>query len=110
MSHVEAASKILDTMLGHLGIAAKIEAFGGIAVWIDGHGLDAMRDAVRTKHKGKPLIILASSSRFRGMPYLQLRFPRLHYVRFKSERERADMNREIARSLGIAPVDYGAGH
>ena len=26
MSHLEAASKILDTMLGHLGIAAEIEA------------------------------------------------------------------------------------
>lgn len=26
MSHMEAASKILDTMLGHLGIAAEIEA------------------------------------------------------------------------------------
>ncbi len=26
MSHVEAASKILDTMLGHLGIAAEVEA------------------------------------------------------------------------------------
>jgi transketolase len=40
------------------------------------------------------------------MPYLQLRFPRLHYVRFKSEKERAEMNRQIAKSLGVPPVDY----
>ncbi|MXQ09217.1 transketolase [Alphaproteobacteria bacterium GH1-50] len=91
-------------------IKEKIEAFGGVAVWVDGHDLDQMRAAVRTPHRGKPLIILANSSPFRGMPYLQLRFPRLHYVRFKSERERADMNREIARSLGIPPIDYGKGH
>ncbi|MEL6168570.1 MAG: transketolase [Pseudomonadota bacterium] len=87
-------------------IAAKIEAFGGVPVWVDGHKPDEFRDAVQTPHKGKPLIILANSSPFRGMPTLQLRFPRLHYVRFKSEDERVRMNRDIARSLGVEPVAY----
>ena len=87
-------------------IKEKIEAFGGAAVWVDAHKLDQMRDAARTPHRGKPLIILANSSPFRGMPTLQLRFPRLHYVRFKSEDERARMNREIAKSLGVEPVAY----
>ena len=40
------------------------------------------------------------------MSFLKHRFPRLHYVRFKSEEERAEMNRAIAEELGIAPVDY----
>jgi transketolase len=40
------------------------------------------------------------------MPILQERFPRLHYVRFKSEEERARMNISIAADLGIAPVQY----
>ena len=90
-------------------IAEKIEAFGGKAVWIDGHKLDQMREAVKTPHRGKPLIILANSSPFRGMPSLLLRFPRLHYVRFKSNAERARMNFEIAKSLGVPPVDLGEG-
>ncbi len=87
-------------------IQAKIHEFGGVAVWVDGHNLDEMREAVQTPHSGKPLIILANSSPFRGMPTLQLRFPRLHYVRFKSEDERARMNRDIARSLGVEPIVY----
>lgn len=87
-------------------IQAKMEAFGAKVVWIDGHDLDAMRAAVKTPHRGQPLIILANTSPFRGMPSLQLRFPRLHYVRFKREDERAKMNRDIARSLGIEPIDY----
>ncbi len=87
-------------------IAEKIRTFGAEAVWIDGHKLDEMREAVQTPHRGKPLIILANSSPFRGMPTLQLRFPRLHYVRFKSEEERAKMNRDIAKSLGVQPVAY----
>ena len=87
-------------------IKAKIEDFGGVAVWVDAHKLDEIREAVKTPHMGKPLIILANSSPFRGMPTLQLRFPRLHYVRFKSEAERAKMNVDIAKSLGVDPIDY----
>ena len=40
------------------------------------------------------------------MPILELRFPRLHYVRFKSEDERARINTSIAADLGVEPVDY----
>ena len=87
-------------------IAQKMENFGAKVVKVDGHKLDELRDAAKTPHRGKPLIILANSSPFRGMPSLQLRFPRLHYVRFKSERERAEMNKDIARSLGVEPIDY----
>ncbi|MGV6848539.1 MAG: transketolase [Marinibacterium sp.] len=90
-------------------IGAKMEAFGARVVSIDGHDPEAMRTAVQTPHRGQPLIILANTSPFRGMPSLQLRFPRLHYVRFKQEAERAKMNRDIARSLGIDPVDYSKG-
>ncbi|KAB2861171.1 MAG: transketolase, partial [Bauldia sp.] len=46
------------------------------------------------------------TSPFHAMPILEERFPRLHYVRFKSEDERARMNVSIARSLGVEPVDY----
>lgn len=91
-------------------IKAKIEQFGGVAVRVDAHKLDQIREAVKTSHRGKPLIILANSSPFRGMPSLQLRFPGLHYVRFKSEKERSDMNREIARSLRVEPVAYEGAH
>ena len=91
-------------------IKAKIERFGGVAVWVDAHKLDEIRAAVKTPHRGRPLIILANSSPFRGMPYLQRRFPRLHYVRFRSESERAVMNRKIARSLGVDPIDYEGAH
>lgn len=88
-------------------IRAKLELFGARAIDIDGHDLDAMRQAVAEPHEGKPLIILAHTSPFRGMSFLERRFPRLHYVRFKSDEERLEMNTEIARELGVAPVAYG---
>lgn len=88
-------------------IRAKLELFGARAIDIDGHDLDAMRQAIAEPHDGRPLIILAHTSPFRGMSFLERRFPRLHYVRFKSEEERVEMNTAIARELGVAPVAYG---
>lgn len=85
-------------------IKAKIDAFGGVAVWIDGHDPAAMREALKTPHEGAPLIILARTDPTQGMPPLMARFPRLHYVRFKSEEERARMNTDIAETLGVDPV------
>ncbi len=87
-------------------IRRKFIEFGAHCVEIDGHDLDAMRAAVAEPHAGKPLVILARTSPFHAMPILEERFPRLHYVRFKSEDERARMNVSIARSLGVEPVDY----
>jgi transketolase len=88
-------------------IKAKFEIFGARVVEIDGHDIEAMRRAVREPHPGKPLVILAHTSPYHGMTFLKRRFPRLHYVRFKSEEERAEMNRSIAEELGIAPIEYG---
>lgn len=87
-------------------IAAKFRTFGATCIEVDGHDLTAIRDASREPHAGRPLIILARTSPFQTMPILQERFPRLHYVRFSSETERARMNVSIAADLGIAPVDY----
>jgi len=67
-----------------------------------------MRQAKAEPHEGQPLVILARSSPTQGMSFLQKRFPRLHYVRFKSDEERAEMNFSIAAELGIAPIELEA--
>ncbi|AMM85995.1 thiamine pyrophosphate-dependent enzyme [Martelella sp. AD-3] len=87
-------------------IRTKFNDFGAVCVEIDGHDVDAMREAVKEPHSGKPLIILARTNPFNAMPILEERFPRLHYVRFKSEDERQRMNVSIAKDLGIEPIDY----
>ena len=96
----------MASVMGVGDIRAKLEAFGARAVEIDGHDLGAMRQAVNEPHEGRPLIILAHTSPYRGMSYLKRRFPRLHYVRFKTEDDRAETNRAIATELGVAPVAY----
>jgi len=87
-------------------IGAKFRNFGAVCVEVDGHDLAAIRDASKEAHDGRPLIILARTSPFHAMPILQERFPRLHYLRFKSEDERARFNVSIAKDLGVEPIDY----
>jgi len=87
-------------------IADKFRNFGAVAVEVDAHDIEALRQARQEPHQGQPLIILATSSPTQGMSFLQKRFPRLHYVRFKSEDERAEMNLSIAAELGIDPIEF----
>jgi len=87
-------------------IRTKFLNFGAACVEINGHDLSAMKDAVKEPHDGKPLIILARTNPFHTMSILEERFPRLHYVRFKSEDERARFNTSIAADLGVDPIDY----
>lgn len=87
-------------------IRTKFLNFGAACVEIDGHDLTAMRDAVNEPHTGKPLIILARTNPYHTMPILEERFPRLHYVRFKSDDERSRFNTSIAADLGVDPIDY----
>lgn len=87
-------------------IAQRFRTFGAACVDVDGHDLSAIRDAMNAREEGRPLIILAHTSPFHTMPVLEERFPRLHYVRFKSEDERARYNTAIAADLGVDPIDY----
>ncbi|SDE77078.1 transketolase [Limimaricola pyoseonensis] len=96
----------MDSVMTVGDIRAKFETFGAACVEVDGHDLGAIRQAAREPHEGRPLIILARTSPFRTMPILEERFPRLHYVRFKSEAERARFNTSIAADLGVDPIDY----
>ena len=87
-------------------LRTKFRNFGAACVEVDGHDLTAIRQAFEEKHEGKPLIILARTCPYHSMPILKERFPRLHYLRFKSEEERARMNVSIAKDLGVDPIKY----
>ena len=94
----------MDDVMTVGDIATKFRDFGAVVAEVDAHDLTALRQARATPHEGQPLIILAHSSPTKGMEFLMKRFPRLHYVRFKSDEERAEMNIAIAAELGIEPV------
>ena len=68
-------------------LPAKIEAFGGSAIEVDGHNLSAL-DAAMSKRTRKPHFVLALTDPTRGVPLMAERHPMLHYLRFTSADER----------------------
>jgi transketolase len=97
----------MDSVMAVGDIAAKLRGFGAAVAEVDAHDLGALREAKATPHEGRPLIVLAHSSPTQGMDALMSRFPRLHYVRFRDDAERAALNEAIAAELGVPPVALG---
>lgn len=69
-------------------INSRAEAFGAHVVVVDGHDVEALDQAINhTDHKGKPLVVLCYTNSAQGIPLLEHRKPKLHYVRFGSKEE-----------------------
>ncbi len=80
-------------------IAKKLESFGANVIEIDGHNIDAIYEASQIQPVKGPLVILANTCPYQGMDFLKRRFPRLHYVRFKSEAEKRELEQAIRTQL-----------
>ena len=89
------------------GLAGKLSAFGARAFDVDGHDLEALNQPAELERDGRPLFVLANTDPFRGVPRLQNNAPVLHYLRFKSEDEKAayqqDYQQMAARISGVSP-------
>lgn len=66
----------------------RFEAFGAKCVSVDGHDIDALYNASLLGEEDKPLIVLCYTDSCHGIPLLEKRKPKLHYVRIPQE-ERA---------------------
>ncbi len=67
----------------------KLAAFGARVVRTDGHDVEALAAPAQLAPDGRPLIVLAYTNPCQGIELLEARRPRLHYVRFRDEQERA---------------------
>ena len=71
-------------------ITSRVEGFGGVAVTVDGHDVEAIDAAIHdTPHEHKPLFVLCYTDSARQVPMLEERKPKLHFVRFKDDEELA---------------------
>lgn len=89
----------MDTVLNLGSIADKLVAFGAHVIEIDGHDILAVQKAAETQPETGALVILANTNPYQGMDYLKKRWPRLHYVRFKSAEEAQELETAIRQQL-----------
>ena len=69
----------------------RLRAFGAQVEEVDGHDLQALYDASRVEHKGKPLFVICYTDTAKGVPVLEKRKPHLHFVRFKNAQEKQEL-------------------
>jgi transketolase len=89
----------MDSVLRPGDFAAKLTAFGAQVVEVDGHDIDALQRAAAIKPSQRALVILAKTCPYQGMDYLRKRYPRLHYVRFRSTEEFDELEAAIRQQL-----------
>ena len=68
-------------------ISSRLEAFGASAVTVNGHSVDELAAAATAGEAGKPHFVLAYTNTSQGVPLLDERKPKLHFVRFKDDEE-----------------------
>jgi len=67
---------------------SRLEAFGARVFSVNGHDLDALTKPAHLAPDGRPVFVLAYTDTCRGLPILESRKPKLHYIRFKDDQER----------------------
>lgn len=73
----------VERVLGIEPLADKARAFGWRAHDVDGHDVEALAAPARQPPDGRPLLVIARTRPWQGIPSLRARAPRFHYVRFQ---------------------------
>jgi transketolase len=79
----------MDTVMKIEPLKSRLEAFGARVFQVDGHDLEALAEPAALAPDGRPLFVLAYTNPCAGMPILEDRRPKLHYIRFKNADERS---------------------
>lgn len=93
---------VLEPVATQAPLADRIRAFGASADAVDGHDLDALREAMG-RATDRPHVVVALTDPARGLPLLGERAPGLHYLRFTSAAEKERYQAAYA-ALTLAPA------
>jgi len=83
--------------------ADRLAAFGARVIEVDGHDPAALAAPAALEPDGRPVVVLAGTDPCRGLDLLRSRAPKLHYLRFTSDEERA----RYADALAAMETDEG---
>ncbi len=67
----------------------RLEAFGARVFRVNGHDIKKLSDAGSVTPDGRPVVVLCDTDAARGIEALKSRAPKMHYVRFTSDDEKA---------------------
>lgn len=80
----------MDAVMGVEPLNERIKSFGARVAVVDGHDIAALSEPTALSSDGRPLFVLCYTDPCRGIPILEKRRPKLHYVRFTSPEEKQE--------------------
>ncbi|WP_287372516.1 transketolase [Oceanithermus sp.] len=96
----QSADGKIDEVMGIEPLKERLEAFGAVAVEVDGHDVEALAAAAETPHEGRPLVVIARTNPYCGVEVLAERAPKFHYIRFAGPEEKEALERFYVRKWG----------
>jgi len=96
----QSADGKIEEVMGIEPLKERLEAFGAVAVDVDGHDVEALAAAAETPHEGKPLVVIARTNPYCGVEVLSERAPKFHYIRFTGPGEKEALERFYAEKWG----------
>jgi transketolase len=87
-------------------LQSRLEAFGMRVFSVNAHDVDALAAPAEQETDGRPTVVLSYSNPTQGLPLLQERAPKLHYLRFKDEAERESFREVYQTMLAAAPATH----
>lgn len=88
----------VEQVMGIEVIADKVRAFGWRVHEVDGHDVEALAAPAEEPPDGRPMLVIARTLPWQGIPSLRARAPKLHYVRFRrgeAEQALADLGMTV---------------
>jgi len=82
----------------------RLESFGSRVFRMNGHDIRKLADAGAVTPDGRPVVVLCDTDAARGLEVLKSRAPKMHYVRFTSEEEKARYVAELAEMTDTPQV------
>lgn len=86
-------------VMGLEPLQSRLEAFGARVFSVDAHDVDALAAPSELEPDGRPIFVLCYSNPTKGLPLLDTRAPKLHYLRFTGEEERENYRKEYQKML-----------
>lgn len=96
----QSADGKIEGVMGIEPLVERLEAFGAVAVEVNGHDVEELARAATTSHEGKALVVVARTNPYCGVEVLAERAPRFHYIRFNRPEEREALERFYAQTWG----------
>lgn len=90
----------VETVMNIEPFEQRLASFGARVFRVDGHDVEVLAALGQLKPDGRPTFILCDTDACRGLPVLEKRKPKMHYIRFSSSEQKEELIKALQEMQG----------